>query len=81
MRLASGSFFAGWWQEEICVKKVLKNNYMYQVPGLCLSHNNRDSVNGTCLPFPITSVILANSGKGTNLLTRLIVAIAFTCNK
>lgn len=70
MRLASDSFFTGWWQKEILEKKVIKNNNLYKVPGLCLSHNNRDSVHGTCLPFPITSVILANSGKGTNLLTR-----------
>lgn len=81
MTLASGSFFAGWWHEEICVKKVLENNYLYNVPGLCLSHNNRSSLNGSCLLFPITSIILASSGKGTNLLTRLIAAIAFTCNK
>lgn len=45
------------------------------------SRNSRHSINGISLPFPLSSVILANFGKGTILFTRLIDGIAFTCNK
>lgn len=48
---------------------------------VCLSRNNRHLGNGICLPFLPSSIVLANSGKGTTLLTRLIDALAFVYDK